>query len=127
MKRGRPPVTDTVPKLDKIEYLFETLIGIGDGLSFEDLRLNLIELRTSLDRETRRDLRPEQRPRTKVLQNPKPETFWSNAREAVRELMRLGMVVRAPIPNTVAVFARMKQMKFELTEEGRQFTLLGEK
>ncbi len=124
--RGRPRTGDTIPKLDKIEYLFQALVWIGEERSFDELRVRLIKERLELDRHSRTDLRPEARGRVRVLENPTPDTFWTNARDAVRELMRLGMVGRLSVPNTRKEFQDLRGVRYDLTEEGRRFILLGE-
>ena len=75
MRRGRLPTTDTVPKLDKIEYLFDALVAISEKAPLDEIRLSLIRLRRELDRHTKRDLRAEQRPQAERLERPPSRYF----------------------------------------------------
>ena len=73
--------TDTIPKLDQVSYLFDSLGVVSEGVNFEAIREELIRLRPQPCKEPRRAL----------------ETmFWSNVRDALREFMRLGLVQTRP-------------------------------
>ena len=126
MRQGRRQTTDTVPKLDRIEYLFDTLVAVSEEATLDEIRLSLIRVRQDVDRKSRRDLRAEQRPQVRRLENPRADTFWANARESIRELMKLGMVRRKPVPNTSAEFLMLRGDVFEITPEGQQFVSLGD-
>ena len=118
--------TDTIPKVDKVGYLFASLMAVGEGSSLDEIRLRLVEFRRELDRETGKDLRAELRPRARLLDNPRPDTFSSNARDAMRELMRLGMVVKQSLPNDSKEFERFRDSRYHVTPEGERFIALGE-
>jgi hypothetical protein len=101
--------TDTIPKLDQLSYLFDTLGAIEDRLSFDAIRKELIRLR------------PEFRGDLKRITS---STFWSNARDAIRELMRLGFVDRASLPSRLSQLDSHRARTFALTTEGKDFLAL---
>jgi len=106
IRTARKPKTDTIPKLDQVTYLFDTLGLISEQLSFEAIRKELIRL-----------LPEERRERAGA-----PEAmFWSNVRDALRELMRLGLVERASLPSRTGQLNAHRDRTFSLTEAGRKF------
>jgi hypothetical protein len=104
-KTVRRPKTDTIPKLDQVTYLFDTLGLISEQLSFDAIRKELIRLL------------PEQR-----REKGKPEEkFWSNVRDALRELMRLGLIEKASLPSRAEQLNAHRDRTFSLTEAGKKF------
>jgi hypothetical protein len=99
--------TDTIPKLDQVSYLFDTLGAVEDGLSFEAIRKELIRLR------------PESRIPLRARSAAPP--FWSNVRDALRELMRLGLINPSALPSRKSQLEAHNRRAFTLTEDGRQF------
>lgn len=107
MNKGvRKPRTDTIPKLDQISYLFDSLGLIKEHLSFDAIRKELIDLLP----EARRDL-------AKAPEN----MFWSNVRDALRELMRLGMVEKTALPSRKGQLDAHRNNTFALTATGKTF------
>jgi hypothetical protein len=107
-KAVRKPKTDTIPKLDQISYLFDTL-GLISEQSFDSIRKELIRLLPDARRERVRA----------------PEAmFWSNVRDALRELMRLGLVEKAALPSRADQLDAHRNRTFVLTDAGRQFLKL---
>jgi hypothetical protein len=105
-KTARKPKTDTIPKLDQVTYLFDTLGLISEQLSFDAIRKELIRLLPEERRERARH----------------PEAmFWSNVRDALRELMRLGLVEKASLPSRAEQLDAHRDRMFALTEAGRKF------
>src|SRR5438132_11840168 len=92
--------TDTIPKLDRIDYVFDTLGLIRDQFSFDAIREELIRVRPEYPRS-----------RNRISEN----TFWSNARDVLRELMRLGLVNRATLPSRPAQLDAHRSRKFIFT------------
>jgi len=101
--------TDTIPKLDQVEYLFDALGLIREQFTFDSIRKELIRMRPEY---------PDSRNRIS------PNTFWSNARDVLRELMRLGLVSRAALPSRPAQLDAHRARKFTLTTQGEQFLAL---
>jgi hypothetical protein len=91
--------TDTIPKLDQANYLFETLGFVEDGLSFDEIRKGLIEVRMASHRERLINTR---RSKTTLVEGTTglDKVFWSNARDALRESMRLGLIEQTTLPST---------------------------
>jgi hypothetical protein len=103
--------TDTIPKLDQVDYLFETLGCVREQIGFDAIRRELIGLRP----EPVDDLK-----RHSTL-------FWSNARDSLRELMRLGLVKPVALPSRRAQLDAHRARKFTLTEHGEEFLALDER
>ena len=99
--------SDTVPKLDQVSYLFDTLGFVDDQRTFEGIRKGLI------------DLRPESRIPLRSRSAAPP--FWSNVRDALRELMRLGLVERSALPSRKSQLEAHSRRTFTLTDEGKHF------
>lgn len=105
-KAVRKVKTDTVPKLDQVSYLFDSLGFVSEQLTFDETRKELIRLRPEARRESVRA----------------PETmFWSNVRDALRELMRLGLVERAALPSRAGQLDAHRNRTFIVTDAGRKF------
>jgi hypothetical protein len=104
--------SDTIPKLDDVGYLFDGLGCVRDGLTLDAIRLELINLHLESRNEGRRSL---------------PNTFWSNVRDVLRELMRLGMVARESLPSRPEQLDAHRRRTYTLTEAGRQFLTLEER
>lgn len=105
-KTARKPKTDTIPKLDQVTYLFDTLGLISEQLNFDAIRKELI-----------RSLPEERREKSRH-----PEAmFWSNVRDALRELMRLGLVEKTSLPSRAEQLDAHRDRMFALTEAGRKF------
>lgn len=105
-KSMRKPKTDTIPKLDQVSYLFDTLGLINEQSSFDAIRKELIRLLPEARRERVRA----------------PDAmFWSNVRDALRELMRLGLVEKAALPSRTGQLDAHRNRTFSLTDAGRSF------
>lgn len=104
--------SDTIPKLDDVSYLFDALGCVRDEFTFDALRLELVRLHLESWGEGRRNL---------------PNTFWSNARDVLRELMRLGLVNRESLPSRPEQIDAHRRRTYTLTEAGRQFLALEER
>jgi hypothetical protein len=105
-KPVRKPKTDTIPKLDQVTYLFDTLGLISEQSSFDAIRKELIRLLPEARRERAKS----------------PEAmFWSNVRDALRELMRLGLVEKAALPSRADQLDAHRSRTFSLTAAGGRF------
>lgn len=98
--------TDTIPKLDQISYLFDSLGLVNEQLTFDEIRKELIRLLPEARRE--------------VVRAPE-KMFWSNVRDALRELMRLGLVDKAALPSRTSQLDAHRDSRFALTEAGKAF------
>jgi len=115
--------TDTIPKLDQASYLFETLGFVEEDLTFDEIRKGLIEVRMDADRER---LINSRRSKTTLLEDTTNAgtVFWSNARDALRELMRLGLVEQSTLPSRPNQLLSHKDKRFSLTSHGHDFLAL---
>jgi hypothetical protein len=98
--------TDTIPKLDDVSYLFETLALIPEQVSFDGIRKHLIGMLPEVRRERA---------------TASKEMFWSNVRDSLRELMKLGLVERAALPSRTNQLDAHRGRTFLLTEAGTKF------
>lgn len=98
--------TDTIPKLDQVSYLFDTLGLISEQVSFDGIRKSLIWM-----------LPEERRERAAASDT----MFWSNVRDSLRELMKLGLVEKAALPSRTNQLDAHRGRKFLLTEAGSEF------
>ncbi|MER9168526.1 hypothetical protein NKI12_14295 [Mesorhizobium australicum] len=105
-KPVRKDGTDTIPKLDQVNYLFETLGLISEQASFDDIRQELIRMLPEARRERAR---------------ARDAMFWSNVRDSLRELMKLGLVEKAALPSRTNQLDAHRSRKFLLTEAGAKF------
>jgi hypothetical protein len=105
-KPMRKSGTDTIPKLDQVSYLFETLGLISEQVSFEGIRKHLIRMLPEGRRERARALEA---------------MFWSNVRDSLRELMKLGLVEKTALPSRTNQLDAHRSRKFLLTEAGNKF------
>jgi len=105
-KPERKSATDTIPKLDQVGYLFETLGLISEQVNFDGIRKHLIGM-----------LPEGRRERAKASE----AIFWSNVRDSLRELMKLGLVEKAPLPSRTDQLDAHRSRKFSLTEAGNKF------
>jgi hypothetical protein len=119
--------TDTIPKLDDITYLFDALGGVRDGLTFDEIRTMLIFGRREGDREKLLDHSPGMTALRRLDRREDRSTYWSNARDALRELMRLGMVERTPLPSTPLQVKAHRGRQYALTPQGGDFLNLSAK
>lgn len=113
--RSTRPRSDTIPKLDDVSYLFDALGCIRDGFTFDTLRQHLIRLQLESTEDRRRAL-----PNT-------ANTFWSNVRDVLRELMRLGFVNRDTLPSRSEQLDAHRRRTFTLTRAGEEFLELEER
>jgi hypothetical protein len=119
-------ITDTIPKVDKATYLFETIGWVQDGSTFEEIRKSLIELRLEIDRENIVDQRRGASSSRQLNVRRSDSTFWSNARESLRELIRLGLMQHGRLPSRAAQLRVHRGQTFTLTEDGEHFLALAE-
>ncbi|MGX6566032.1 hypothetical protein [Cupriavidus necator] len=116
--------SDSIPRIDKVGYLYETLGWISDGATFEEIREAQIEYRKNLDKENFAHRRSGVRSERKLQKHTSEETFWTNTRASVLELMHLGLVEPSPLPSTKAQLEAHRARRYQVTSEGTQFIAL---
>jgi hypothetical protein len=115
--------TDTIPKLDQASYLFESLGFVEDGLNFDEIRKGLIDVRVASDQERLINIRRSKTTLVDGIPNA-GGVFWSNARDVLRELMRLGLVAPTALPSRPEQIEAHKHNTFALTAEGHEYLQL---
>lgn len=106
-------VRDTIPRIVHLPYLHAVLAGIRDGASFNRLRVIVWDSSRTVGRVAREggDAQP--------LDDG--TTHWSTTKDAIGECMKLGLVVRDPIPSKRALVAAHRERVYRLTPEGAAF------
>lgn len=119
---GESAEKDTIPRLAYIEYLWEGLKALNDGVKLDDLRKRLINYsrrRCALERAVSRTGYDS----GKRLRVTDSYTYWSNAKEVVSELMRLGLVKESTVPSRRKYFDSYRDARYELTKNGREMAI----
>ncbi len=110
--------TDTIPRLNQIGYLLRGLIAIRSGRStFEDIRRTILEFGRTVAEEERGIARSGYTI-SRRLRFVDAATYWTNARDVLKELMTLGLVRAAPVPSRRKYVERHRDTHYELTDEG---------
>lgn len=117
---------DTIPRIDKVGYLYETLGWINDGATFEEIREAQIEYRKNLDRDNFVDKRSGASSVRQLQKRTDRETYWTNTRATVSELIHLGLVEQGPVPSRKEQIDVYREQRYQVTELGAQFFTLME-
>jgi hypothetical protein len=115
---------DNIPRLDKMGYLYETLGWIDDEATFDEIRQAQIAYRRELDRDNFVDKRSGVSSARLLQKHISDETYWTNVRATLSELMRLGLVEIAPVPSRKEQLQAHRARRYQLTAEGVQFVAL---
>jgi hypothetical protein len=109
--------TDTIPRLPHlVAHLGDQLMGLSERPTFEDTRQRYIATTERLEREGKG-----RRTANRVGDR---DAYWSPAQEVLEEAMRLGFVVRQPLPSARRYVDEYRQRAYELTDEGRRASAL---
>lgn len=109
--------TDTIPRLPHlVAHLGDQLVGLAERPTFEDCRQRYIAVAERLEREGKG-----RRTASRVGDR---DAYWSPTQEVLDEAMRLGFVVRRPLPSARRYVDEYRQRAFELTDDGRAATQL---
>jgi hypothetical protein len=110
--------TDTIPRLPNlVAHLGDQLAGLTDRPTFEDCRRRYIAKTEQLELEGKG-----RRTASRVGDR---DAYWSPTQEVLEEAMRLGFVVRQPLPSARKYIDEYRQRAYELTDEGRAAAELG--
>lgn len=109
-----------IPRLQELSYLEVAATAVFDGVPFEGIRRLMVDHMIQLG-----------------LANPgtgniaaykpaidNPKRYVRNVSEALKELMRLGLVVQDNLPATASSGAAFRDVQYELTEDGRAWVEL---
>lgn len=104
-----------IPRLQELSYLEVAATAVSEEVPFEGIRRRMVDHMIKLGMEN---------PGTgniaaykPAIDNPK--RYVRNVSEALKELMRLGLVVQANLPATASSAAAFREVQYELTEDGR--------
>jgi len=109
---------DTIPRLIDLEYLIQGLALMGDSATFEELRLQLINV-SRRRAESQMDIPRSGYSVVRRLNVVDDYTYWSNAKDVLIELINLNLVVPAPVPSKRNYVAQHRNRRYVLTESGR--------
>ena len=110
--------TDTIPRLPNlVAHLGDQLSGLADRPTFEDCRQRYIAKTEQLELEGKG-----RRTASRVGDR---DAYWSPTQEVLEEAMRLGFVVRQPLPSARKYIDEYRHRAYELTDEGRWAAALG--
>lgn len=113
--------TDTIPRLENINYLFATLRAISsNGMNFEGVRKSLLE-QAKITSQQEYGVPRTGYSTSRRLQRARASdayTYWTNARDAIRELITLGFVETAPVPSKKDYVNRHRATQYKLTGKG---------
>jgi hypothetical protein len=109
-----------IPRLQELSYLEVTAGAVLDDIPFEGIRRLLVDHMIAVS---------EASPGTgnvASLRNAKanPKRYVRNVSEALKELMRLGLVEKAVLPSSAATAHLYKSTEFALTPAGREWAEL---
>ena len=104
--------TDTIPRLQHlVPHLGDQLAGLQERPTFEDCRRRYIA--------TTERLEAEGRGRRTASRVGDRDAYWSPTQEVLDEAMRLGFVVRQPLPSARRYLDEHRSRSYEVTDEGR--------
>jgi hypothetical protein len=109
-----------IPRLQELSYLEQAAIGILDGVPFERLRRMLVDHMINLSEASLGT------GNTAVLRNAheNPRRYVRNVSEALKELMKLGLLEKATLPSSADSAHLYRRTTFALTTAGRAWAEL---
>lgn len=109
---------DTIPRLENISYLFATLRAISSNeTNFEGVRKSLLEQARITSQQEYGALGAGYST-SRRLQRSDEYTYWTNARDAIKELIKLCFVETAPVPSKKDYVNRHRGTQYKLTAKG---------
>jgi hypothetical protein len=103
-----------IPRLQELGFLLRAAKEVARGATFEQIRRALIDQMSGRALEDR----PSGNSAFHRIADEKPGLYVNNASEALAELMRVGLVERAPVPSSASAARAYARSQFLLTEEG---------
>ena len=113
-----PPPSQTggarIPRLQELSFLAVAMRDVADGVGFEQIRRNLIDhmIRMRLNSDATGNTAP-----FRTAKND-PGRYVSNVSEALKELMRLGLVEKSMVPSSARAARNYATTTFAPTSEG---------
>ena len=103
-----------IPRLQELSFLTAAMRGVAEGVGFEQIRRNLIDhmIGMRLNSDATGNTAPFR------IAKDDPGRYVSNVSEALKELMRLGLVVKATVPSSARAARNYAATTFAPTSEG---------
>ena len=103
-----------IPRLQELSFLTVAMRGVADGAGFEQIRRSLIDhmVRMRLNSDATGNTAPFR------IAKDDPGRYVSNVSEALKELMRLGLVDKATVPSSARAARNYAATTFAPTSEG---------
>lgn len=111
------PGGGTIPRLQELSFLEVTILGIVDGAGFEEIRQRLVGHMIAM----RENAPGTGNIATFRLAQDDPKRYVSNVSEALKELMRLGLVLRATLPASASAARSYRNATFALSPKGERW------
>jgi len=107
-------ISDTIPRLQRLSYILIGLDSVGRNETFNQLRQSILDVA--------QDQGEALWPSTGYASAYRARddySMWTNARDSLDELMRLGLVQKRSLPRRRNLVDAHRQMRYRLTDEGR--------
>lgn len=114
------PLGTGIPRLQELAFLTVAHAAVARGATFDEIRRDLVAHML----EARLTFAGTGNTATFQLAKDNPTKYVSNASQALKELMRLGMVVGAKVPSEGHTAAYYRTTTFALTDAGREWAAL---
>ena len=109
-----------IPRLQELSFLAVTMRSVAEGAVFEQTRQNLIDhmIGMRMNSDATGNTAP-----FRIAKND-PGRYVSNVSESLKELMRLGLVVKAMVPSSARAARNYAATTFDPTPEGMAWAQL---
>ena len=109
-----------IPRLQELSFLAVTMRGVADGVGFEQIRRNLIDHMIGM----RENSAATGNTALFSVAKDDPGRYVSNVSEALKELMRLGLVEKEAVPSSARAARNYAARTFAPTSEGLEWAQL---
>src|ERR1035438_8890437 len=102
-----------IPRLQELSYLEVAAQGVVDGCTFEEIRRRLVDHMAALGEMSTGT------GNTALHENASvnPKRYVSNVTEALKELMKLGLLERAILPSSATSAYAHRLARYQLTDD----------
>ena len=117
---AKVPRGTRIPRLQELSFLEVAMIGVDDGVGFEEIRRRLIDHMVALREES------DASGNTARFRIAKDDThrYVSNVSQALKELMLLGLVDHATVPSSARAAQNYATTTFSASERGTAWVRL---
>lgn len=109
-------IVDTIPRLQRLSYLLVGLDAVGRNQTFDQVRQSILGMA--------QDQSEGPWPSAGYASSYRSRdeySMWTNARDSLDELMRLGLIQKRSLPRRRNLVDAHRQMRYRLTDEGKAF------